>query len=272
MDDLDLEASVRKAQAGDRTALEAVVRAVQNDVFHLALRMVGHPDDARDASQEVLVRIVTKLGSFRGESRFRTWVYRLAARALLNFRSTQLRPEISFDQLAESLDAGLAFAGTAPGQDQERDALVSEVKLVCTQGMLSCLDGPHRLAYILGEILELSGEEAAAIVGVSEVAYRKRLSRARDDLEAFLQARCGLANPDVPCRCARLVPASIASGLVSPGRLSIGRLPTSEVDRLRTDIERARSAAEVFRSLPRYASPADFALVLRHLLERNDSN
>jgi len=70
IDDHDLHLLVARAKGGDRIALEGVVRAVQDDVFDLALRMLGHVEDASDASQEILVRLVTKLDSFRGESRF----------------------------------------------------------------------------------------------------------------------------------------------------------------------------------------------------------
>src|SRR5262245_1976161 len=90
---------VRAAQRGDRQALERVVRAIQDDVFHLAVRVLGDPEEARDASQEVLVRVVTRLGSFRGESRFRTWVYRVATNALLDVREGLRRPVRRFEEL-----------------------------------------------------------------------------------------------------------------------------------------------------------------------------
>src|SRR5215471_13815103 len=112
--DDDLEELVRAAQGGDGAALEQVVRAVQDDVFGLAMRMLGHPDDARDAAQEVLIRVVTKLSSFHGDSRFRTWVYRVAANGILNFRTELRTPERSFEEAGAQLDAALdAFeAGT----------------------------------------------------------------------------------------------------------------------------------------------------------------
>jgi RNA polymerase sigma factor (sigma-70 family) len=125
----ELDERVRQAQSGDALALEQIVRAVQDDVFDLALRMMGDATDAQDAAQEVLVRVVTKLSSFRGESAFRTWVYRLAANALLNFRGETRRKETSFDeaeaQLRSAIAAGAGAAATAPDA-----ALVNEVKLI----------------------------------------------------------------------------------------------------------------------------------------------
>ena len=81
MIDADL---VRRAAAGDRAALESLIEGIQDKVYGLALRMLWHPDDARDATQEILLRVVTHLSSYRHESSFLTWVYRLATNALLS--------------------------------------------------------------------------------------------------------------------------------------------------------------------------------------------
>src|SRR5262245_33544590 len=80
--DVDLAERVRAAAAGDRTAAREVLEAVQHDVYGLSLRMLGHPADAEDAAQEILVIVLTHLGSFRGESSLRTWVWRIAANHL----------------------------------------------------------------------------------------------------------------------------------------------------------------------------------------------
>lgn len=265
MDDSELDQIVQQAQAGDAIALERVVRAIQDDVFDLSLRMLGDPSDARDAAQEVLVRIVTKLASFRGDSKFRTWVYRVAANALLNFRGELRRKEISFEQAEEQLQQAIT-AGVADAESSIDHALINEVKLVCAHGMLLSLDRPHRLAYVLGEVLELTSDEGARVLEISPVAFRKRLSRARSEMEAFLKKNCGIADPANACRCTKLLPLAMSAGLIDERRLVLRDLPTRESDRLHVEVERLRSAAEIFRTLPKYASPIDFATSLRALL------
>jgi RNA polymerase sigma factor (sigma-70 family) len=266
-----LERSVVAARAGDQTALEDVVRTIQDDVFDLSLRMLGGEEDARDATQEVLTRIVTKLATFRGESGFRTWVYRVAANTLLNFRKERRKVAETFEQAGEILDGALARAAEGPvPEDAAREALINEVKLACAHGMLLCLDRPHRLAYILGEVLELASDDAAVILEIRPAAFRKRLSRARDQMEPFLRAHCGLANPTHGCRCGKLLPAALEFGLVDSSRPGLAHLPTRRADRLNLRVEQARTAAEVYRSLPRYASPKDFAAAIRELLGECD--
>jgi RNA polymerase sigma factor (sigma-70 family) len=85
-DERALSDTVARAKGGDAHALEQVVAAVQDDVYRLALRMTAHPQDAEDASQEILVKVITRLEGFRGESSLRTWAYRIAVHHMLDRR------------------------------------------------------------------------------------------------------------------------------------------------------------------------------------------
>lgn len=269
-----LEALVARAREGDRTALEAVVRAVQDDVYGLALRMLWHPEDAEDAAQEILVRVVTGLSGFRGDSAFRTWVYRVASNHLLTTRKRRAeREELSFDEFGRQLERGLADGPAWQESDAERRLLIEEVKIGCSQGMLLCLDRPHRLAYVLGEVLGLDHREGALVMDISPAAFRKRLSRARARLERFMKARCGLLNADAACRCHRRVEAALEAGRIPAARPLFATHPTrsgrgESLFRRGTEaVEALREAAAVYRTHPDYASRADFAAAIRELLE-----
>jgi Sigma-70 region 2 len=103
------------AGAGDTGALGAVVAAVRDDVYRLALRMLWHPTDAEDACQEALVRIVTRIASYRGEAAFRTWAYRVAANHIRNWQLSPIeRENLDFHRFAEPLHDGLASPIAAP--------------------------------------------------------------------------------------------------------------------------------------------------------------
>jgi RNA polymerase sigma factor (sigma-70 family) len=75
---------VRRAQEGDRDAVESLLLAVRDNIYRLALRMTGDADDALDATQEILVRVLTRLSTFNGEAAFTTWVHRVAVNHLLD--------------------------------------------------------------------------------------------------------------------------------------------------------------------------------------------
>jgi RNA polymerase sigma factor (sigma-70 family) len=185
-----LDDLVAQALGGSRDALEALVRAVQDDVYGLALRMLWHPQDAADATQEILIKIITHLASFRGESSFRTWCHRVASNHLLTTRASRAeRRRVSFEALGEEFAVEGSTREPRAFSSPDHDLLAQEVKLGCTLGILLCLDRPHRLAYIVGEILDLSGDEGADVTDTPPVAYRKRLSRARARMRAFMEVR-----------------------------------------------------------------------------------
>jgi RNA polymerase sigma factor (sigma-70 family) len=270
-----IEPLVARAQEGDRAALETVIASMRDRIYNLALRMLWHPADAEDATQEILVRLVTHLGSFRGESTFSTWAYRVASNYLLTTRKRRAeREESTFERFAEQLDEGLAPDVPGPAAEVENRLLVEEVKLGCSQGMLLCLDRDHRLAYILGDVFGVTSQEAAEIVGISPVAYRKRLSRARSRLHGFMERKCGLVNPSNPCRCAHRVNHAVRVGRVDPDQLLFAthpvRLePDAAAREVVLDMEQLHSAADLLRGHPDYAAPGKATEVIRGMLDRS---
>lgn len=268
-----LEEDVTRAQSGDRAALEAVVRAVQKDVYKLAIRFLCCPHDAEDASQEILIRVITGLRTFRGDSGFRTWVYRVASNALLNLRKQRLeRQPLDFDSFAEDLSQGLSDQSWDTEDNLSDSLLMEEVKIGCTLAMLQCLDREQRLAYILGEIMELDHSQAASVLDISPAAFRKRLSRARASILPFMQSYCGLVNPDSACRCHRRVDAAIALGRVDAAQL---RFATSTQQAKQfpqilaqiRQLEETRRAAALYQSHPDAQASGSFMTWLKKLLD-----
>jgi hypothetical protein len=119
-------------------------------------------------------------------------------------------------------------------------------------------------------VVGLSSEEGAAMLEISSAAFRQRLTRARADMDAFLSAHCGLANPTNPCRCAKLLPAAMAGGLIDPERRQLDALPVRRADRLLLEIETVRTAAEIFRSLPVHGAGEDLASFVRAIIDTEE--
>ncbi len=217
-DDLTL---VRAAQAGDRAALEDLISRYQAWIYNVALRMVWQPEAARDVTQEVLIKIVTKLSTFRGEGSFRTWVYRITANHVLNMekRGSELTV-VSFEEYAARINACpddvLPDPATVPVDPK---ILEGESKLACMTGMLLCLSREQRLVLVLGGILQLDAATGAEVLETTPENFRQKLSRARRDLLHFMNNQCGLVNPTNPCRCAKKTRAFINAGVVDPERL-----------------------------------------------------
>jgi len=121
-------------------------------------------------------------------------------------------------------------------------------------GLLTCLDRSHRLAYILGEILEMDGVESANILNISPAAFRKRLSRAREAVIEFTRAHCGLVDPANACRCGRRLPRAQAMKRVDADALLFAdeesaRSFPATLDKVRR-LEVVRRTAALYRSSP----------------------
>jgi len=254
-----LQDIARQAIDGDREALEGLVRALQGDVYGLALRMLWNREDAEDATQEILIRIVTRLSQFDFRSRLKTWAYRVAVNYILDTKKSAIeRLHLSFERFAEDLESGLQPA--AP-DDTERSLLIEEVKVACTMAMLQCLDRPHRLAYVLGELMEFSGPEAAEALAISPALFRKRLQHARQAILEFTKTHCGLVSDSAACRCHRRVsPTALASSdQARPLQFACRVTSFQETRALVRQVDEARWASEVHRTSHPRASSIDFA-------------
>lgn len=256
----DLAPLVERARAGDSRALNALIVALADDIYGLALRMTANRADAEDATQEVLLKVATHLGTFRGEASVRTWAYRIALRHLIDRRKSRVEAlQLDFKRFAQDLLDGL---GAASGDAAEAE----DVKLACSLAMLTCLDRDHRVAYILGEVFDLPNRAAANIAGTSEQVYRQRRSRARRQLEAFTKSYCGVVHPTAPCRCDRRVQRAIELGRLERDRLDLVHHPKRGLAAPVQEMESLHGAARLFRSHPDYAAPATLAREIERLL------
>jgi RNA polymerase sigma factor (sigma-70 family) len=258
-----LDRLARAAREGDSASLEQAIAAVRDDVYRLARRMLWHPDDAEDATQEALIRIMTRVGSYRGEAAFRTWAYRVAANHILNWRQSRVEQEnLNFRRYGEQLTEGLADPDTS---SPDAGLLVEEVKLGCTLGMLLCLDRDHRIAYLLSDVFDIPSADAAYICDTTRTAFRKRASRARTQLRHFISEHCGLVNKAADCRCDRRVKAAIQNGRVQPGYLHFasGTDPRDAI----SEMEQLHDLASLMRDHPDYQAPQAVTAAIRAVIK-----
>lgn len=254
------------AGSGDARALEELLRALADPIYRLCLRMTANAADAEDATQEVLVKVTTRLGSFRGEAALTTWAHRIAVNHLLDRRKSAVEViGLDFDKFAADLLTGQQ----PPGPDAD-PLLAEEVKLGCTLAMLTCLDRVHRLAYVLGEVFDLPPAVAADMEGVSEQAHRQRLSRARRQLEAFTQSYCGLVDDAAPCRCDRRVARALELGRVTRSRIALAPAQRRRAEQSAADMQRLHDAATLFRSHPEYRAPETIVQTLSAALSSGE--
>jgi RNA polymerase sigma factor (sigma-70 family) len=269
---VDDAALVARAQDGSQDALEALVKQHQAWIYNIALRMVYLPQDAEDITQEILIKLITKLSTFEGRSAFRTWLYRIVVNHVLNMKRTRAEEAAwTFERYGSSLDGApdeeLPDQNTVP---VDVALLIEEAKIGCTTGMLLCLSREQRLVYVLGEIFGVTDVVGAEFFEISRDAFRQKLARARRDLHQFMGGQCGLINEANPCRCARKTQSFMKAGYVDPKKLLFARAHVTRVRELApktlAHLETLdEDYAEIHRDHPFQKGP-DFVASLRKLM------
>ena len=217
--DQEMQKLVGQATAGDKKALETLIAGVQDIVFNLSLRMLGTFADAEDATQDILLKMITHLSSFRGDSSFTTWVFSIAANHLKNYKKHMFAHyPLSFAYYGDDIENAEIQDVPDLTQNVEKDILAEELKMSCTNVMLQCLDMESRSIFILGTMFKIDSRIAGDILGMTPEAYRKRLSRVRKKMADFLGQYCGEYGSG-RCKCKDRVNYAIQNHRINPLQL-----------------------------------------------------
>lgn len=175
MDKKEINMMVTKATHGDNKALEALLIEVQDFVYNLSLRMLGTIADCEDATQDILIKIMTNLSSFRKDSNYQTWVYRIAVNYLIDYRKSMFAMRsLNFDFYGNDIRYGHSDnEELLLGLNQEQ--LAEELKMSCTNVMLQCLDPETRCIFIIGTMFKIDSKIAGEIFEISPENYRKKI-------------------------------------------------------------------------------------------------
>jgi RNA polymerase sigma factor (sigma-70 family) len=208
---------IREACGGSLEATDQLVKMHQQFVYNIALKFVGDREHARDLTQDVFLKMLTKLEQFQFKSNFRTWLYQIAMNQFIDEKRKDSKVRVrSFDELGEVIDQ-LYDQETMTIEEQQKycDEILF-IRNKCLASVLLCLDRQQRMVYILGAIFNLKSLTAAKLLNISAENFRKQLSRAKQNLFQFMHDKCGLMNPDNPCRCFKKTKGFIKDGIIDP--------------------------------------------------------
>lgn len=259
-----------KALEGDRKALEAIVEDIQAPVFNMALRMLGTFADAEDAAQEILLKIITNMSSFRKESAFSTWVFSIAANHLKNYKKHMFAHyPLSFEYYGNDIENGKIQDVPDLTQSVEKDILAEELKMSCTNVMLQCLDTESRCIFILGTMFKVDSRIAGDILEMTPQAYRKRLSRVREKMADFLNSYCGEYGGG-KCRCKDRVNYAIKNHRINPLQLDYTKaaeISESTLLDVKNAMEDIDNLSQDFSFCKPYQSPECIKNLIQELLD-----
>jgi RNA polymerase sigma-70 factor (ECF subfamily) len=176
----DLEL-VKKAQAGDNDAFSELVRRYEHKVYNIAYRMLGNEEEAKDAMQDVFIRVYRFLKKFRSESSFYTWIYRITTNVCL----TRLKRRQKTEALTRSLDETIKFDDDEvtmeiPDYRQNPEILYMQQRLrEALQLAINELPSDYRAVVVLRDLQGLSNKEVSKALKISVAAVKSRLHRGR---------------------------------------------------------------------------------------------
>ena len=178
---------VQRVLQGDVNAFEKLVLEYEKSVYAITQRMTGNAEDAADMTQETFIKAYNSLSSFRGDSKFSVWLYRIATNVCLDFlRSRSRKPTVSLsveDDDGEEVELDIADESQSPERLLERGLTRDAVR----RG-LNALSPEYRQILLLREIQGLSYEEIADVLTLEVGTVKSRIFRARKRLCAFLLA------------------------------------------------------------------------------------
>ncbi len=266
----EMQALVGQATAGDKKALETLVAGVQDMVFNLSLRMLGTFADAEDAAQDILLKMITHLSSFRGDSAFTTWVFRIAVNHLKNYKKHMFaRFPLSFEYYGDDIENGKLQDVPDLTQNVEKELLAEELKMSCTNVMLQCLDPESRCIFILGTMFQLDSRIAGEILEMTPEAYRQRLSRVRRKMADFLGQYCGEYGGG-RCKCKDRVNYAIQNHRIHPLQLdytAASEIPVQTIVDVKNAMEEIDGLSQDFSFCKPYRSPERTRNLIQEFLD-----
>lgn len=261
---------IEQATAGNKDALETIILSVQNLVFNLSLRMLGTFPDAEDASQDILLKVITHLSSFKQDSSFSTWVFSIAVNHLKNYKKHMFAKfPLSFEFYGDDILNGKIDDVPDLTQDMEKSILAEELKMSCTNVMLQCLDVESRCIFILGTMFKVDSRIAGDILGITAEAYRQRLSRIRKKMADFLRDYCGEYG-NGKCHCINRVNYAIHNHRISPAHLDFTAttpIPPKTMLEVKEAMESIDDLSEEFSFCKTYQSPEALKQFIQKFLD-----
>lgn len=171
-------AYVTRAQRGDARAFEDIYRMHRRDVSRLAARLLGPRGDLEDVIQEVFIQVFRSLGTFRGDSRFSTWLHRVTVNVtLMHIRALRSRPQLGNELLHEP---------AAPEDDSPADGAARAERLRALYKILDTLSEKKRAVFILHDIEGIAAAQVAKMVESNVLTVRTRLFYARKEVYAAM--------------------------------------------------------------------------------------
>jgi RNA polymerase sigma factor (sigma-70 family) len=244
----------------DPLSAEKVIDQVKDQIFNLSVRMLSNFEDAEDATQDILCKVIRHYHTLKDKDKLEAWASRIAKNHLINKKKEDSRFKyLSFEVMEQDCGMPMDERANDALSMEEQDRLLAELKISCSQAMLMCLSKEERFVYVLSSMFEVNSVVGAEVLEMTPEAFRQKLSRAKSKLKNFLERNCGLVNPSATCQCRKRLQYALDSHRISKdvsvfcsGRYLVEPL---RVNAFTQAMERFEDWSDVFKTNPDYRLP-----------------
>lgn len=193
---------------------EKLYKAHYEKLYRAAFRLTGNQEDAQDVIQDTFLNAFKAFKSFRNESTFGTWIYKIMLNC--SYKFIKKRDHLPIKDIAKREGMSeQAFWESIQSRDLvEDEAMVEDMRETCLQLFLNCLPKQQKIAFTLQVLLAFPVKEVAQIMNISESAVKVNVFRARQHLKDNMEEKCSFIKPDNPCNCSNWVKYAIKKGTI----------------------------------------------------------
>lgn len=235
---------------------EQLYRYNHSKVYRLALSLCGNEHDAEDITQEAFLKAFRSYDSFREESSFFTWIYRITINITKDYM--KYRDKFPINALTEDLGYTLEnIVDPHPANNPETEFFASQVKVRCLHGLTECFPAKQRIVFCLAMIIGLPHKDIANIMNCSISSVKITLHRARKRWFGFMENRCQFIKKSNPCNCKQYIRFCQQQGLLSK---DFSATPDPQIiQQTREDITKLKILHNLYRELYREKVDVTFA-------------
>ncbi len=246
---------------------DRLYRDNQAKVYRLALALTGNAHDAEDVTQEAFFRAFRSYDTFRGQSSFFTWIYRIT----LNVANDHLkyRSKLPYQMLTEDMGYPLEeVIDTNPANNPETELLAHQVRIKCLHSLTECLQANERKVFCLAITLGLPHKLVAEILDCSVASVKTTLHRAKKRWFGYMENMCQFIKKDNPCNCKQYVRFALSQAVITKDASAGSRPPINL--QARKDVLNLRTLRDFYQDLYREHADESFAERIREGIKNKE--
>lgn len=237
-------------------------------LFRTAFRLTGNREDAQDVIQEAYINAYRSFAKFNHASSFGTWIYKIMLNCTYRYMTKRDKLPIHIITAERGISETEFWDSLQSNESVEEQAIVEDIRETCLQLFLNCIPKKQRIAFTLKILMELSIEEVADIMSISESAVKINVYRAKQHLKDNLAERCSFINPENPCQCGNWLKYLIDTGkcdLIAAYNPVRSR-STAEMSVIWTEIDFLRKTRRLYDNQPGHTSYPEFRQKIREII------